>query len=83
MMRIGNALVAVALAGLVALPLAGCASGGKKLRLYSQKMCEAAGGTYTSKTCNLGAANQKTAAQMCQAHGGAYFPVEDFCEIEP
>jgi len=43
-------------------------------------MCEAAGGTYSGNTCNPGTPNAKTAAQMCQVHGGVYVPDLDMCE---
>ncbi len=79
-MRIGKTLATVTLATLVALLLAGCAG---KVRLSSQKMCEATGGTYSNKMCNPGTSNPRSAAQMCQAHGGWYQADLDTCEIEP
>ena len=79
-MAVGKAFATVMLAGLVALPLAGCAS---KVRLSAKKMCEATGGTYSDKTCNPGSPNPRTAAQMCQAHGGWYQADLDVCEVEP
>jgi hypothetical protein len=44
-------------------------------------MCTAAGGTYTANVCNSGAPNQKTGAEICQAHGGSYDPALDMCEM--
>lgn len=66
-------------AGLLVLPLAGCA---KKVKLSMTKMCQGAGGTYVNGTCNPGQTNQKTAKQMCDAHGGWYMPSLDQCEVE-
>jgi hypothetical protein len=71
----------VMVAGLLAMPVAGCATKGKA-RLTAKRMCEAAGGTYANKTCNPGAANQRTAKQMCDAHGGWYQADLDMCEVE-
>jgi hypothetical protein len=72
-------LMTTAMVALLALPLAACSS---KFRLQSAKMCQAAGGTYSGNTCNPGAPNAKTAAQMCQAHEGVYITALDVCEIE-
>ena len=63
---------------LLALPLAACSN---SVRLSSAKMCTAAGGTYTANVCNSGAPNQRTGAEICQAHGGSYDPALDMCEI--
>jgi hypothetical protein len=80
MKGIRGTLATVMFAGLVTLPLAGCA---QNVRLSSQKMCEAAGGTYSSTVCNPGAPNQRTAAQMCRVHGGEYLADLDTCEVKP
>ena len=74
-MRLTKAVV-----GAMVLPalLGACAS---SVKLSSEKMCTAAGGTYTAGMCNSGAPNQRTSAQMCQAHGGIYDSVLDMCEI--
>jgi len=72
-------LVMTAVTLVLALPLAACSS---SVRLSSRKMCEASGGTYSGNTCNPPAAgNQKTAMQMCQAHGGVYIKDLDMCEV--
>ena len=60
-----------------ALLLGACAS---SVKLSSERMCTAAGGTYTANVCNAGT-NQRTGVQMCQAHGGVYDSVLDMCEI--
>lgn len=82
-MRIQEALVAAVTAGLVALPLASCATSQppKRVRLSSQKMCEAAGGTYTNNTCHQGT-QPRTAGEMCRAHGGYYQAALDWCELD-
>ena len=72
-------LMTTAMVALLALPLAACSS---KVRLNSAKMCQAAGGTYSGKTCNPGTPNAKSATQMCQAHGGVYVTELDVCEME-
>ena len=71
-------LMTTAMVALLALPLAACSSTIKK---SSSSLCTAAGGTYSGNTCNPGAPNQKTAAQMCQAHGGVYESVLDLCDM--
>ena len=80
-MRRFRTLWVIALAVLLVAPLGGCATKGKA-RLSAQKMCAAAGGTYANRTCNPGATNQKTAKQMCDAHGGWYQADLDICEVE-
>ena len=77
-MRSRTALVSSAAAVLVGLLLGACAS---SVKLSSEKMCTAAGGTYSANMCNSGTANQRTAVQMCQTHGGIYDSVLDMCEI--
>jgi hypothetical protein len=79
-MQIKKTLAAVALAGLITLPLGGCASAA---RLSTQRMCEATGGTYANKMCNPGTPNQRSGAQICQAHGGRYEADLDTCELQP
>jgi hypothetical protein len=72
-------LVMTAVTLVLALPLAACSS---SVRLSSRKMCEASGGTYSGNTCNPApAGSQKTATQMCQAHGGVYITALDMCEV--
>lgn len=71
-------LMNTAMVALLVLPLAACSS---SVKLKSEKMCTAAGGTYSGNTCNPGTTNQKTAAQMCQSHGGVYDSVLDVCEL--
>ena len=72
-------LMTTAMVALFALPLAACSS---TMRLKSQKICTAAGGTYSGNTCNPGTPNAKSATQMCQAHGGTYITALDMCEME-
>jgi ABC-type oligopeptide transport system substrate-binding subunit len=71
-------LMTTAMVALLALPLAACSSTAK---IKSSRLCTAAGGTYSGNTCNPGTPNQKTATQMCQAHGGVYDSVLDMCEM--
>ena len=71
-------LMTTAMVALLALPLAACSGTIKK---SSSSLCTAAGGTYSGNTCNPGTPNQKTAKQMCDAHGGVYDSVLDFCEM--
>jgi len=71
-------LMNTVMVALLVLPLAACSS---KVRIKSANLCTAAGGTYSGNTCNPGATNQKSAAQMCQAHGGYYDTGADVCEI--
>jgi hypothetical protein len=72
-------LMKTAMVALLVLPLAACSS---SVKIKSERLCTAAGGTYSGNTCNPGTPNTKTAAQMCQAHGGVYDNVLDQCEIE-
>ena len=72
-------LMTAAMVALLALPLTACSS---TFRLKSERMCTAAGGTYSGNTCNPGTPNAKSATQMCQAHGGVYITALDVCEIE-
>ena len=71
-------LMNTAMVALLVLPLAACST---TVRLKSERMCAAAGGTYSGNTCNSGAPNQKTAKQICDAHGGVYDSVLDMCEM--
>ena len=71
-------IMTTAMVALLALPLAACSS---SMRLKSARMCQAAGGTYSGNTCNQGTPNQKSAMQICQAHGGVYDSVLDMCEM--
>jgi len=72
-------LMKMAMVALLVLPLAACSS---TMRLRSAKICTASGGTYSGNTCNPGTPNSKSAAQMCQAHGGVYITDLDMCEME-
>jgi hypothetical protein len=72
-------LMTTAMVALLALPLAACSS---TMRLKSEKICTATGGTYSGNTCNPGTPNAKSATQMCQAHGGMYITALDMCEME-
>jgi len=72
-------LMTAAMVALLALPLSACSS---TYRLKTERMCTAAGGTYSGNTCNPGTPNARTATQMCQAHGGTYITALDVCEIE-
>jgi len=72
-------LMTTAMVALLALPLAACSS---TYRLKTERMCTAAGGTYSGNTCNPGTPNARTATQMCQAHGGTYITALDMCEFE-
>ena len=78
-MRSRSMLMTTAMVTLLALPLAACSG---SMRLKSERMCTAAGGTYSGNTCNPGTPNAKTATQMCQAHGGTYITALDMCEME-
>ena len=69
----------VALTSIFALALVGCSSSGGGMKISSQKLCEAAGGKYVGHTCNPG--STKSAAEMCQAHGGIYLDGEDTCRM--
>ena len=71
-------LMTTAMVALLALPLAACSG---RAKISSARLCTAAGGTYSGNTCNPGTPNQKTAAQMCQAHGGVYESVLDYCDM--
>lgn len=72
-------LMTTAMVALLVLPLAACSS---TMRLRSEKMCTATGGTYSGNTCNPGTPNARSATQMCQAHGGMYIVDLDMCEME-
>jgi hypothetical protein len=71
-------LMNTAMVALLALPLAACSP---TIKLKSEKMCTASGGTYSGNTCNPGTPNQKSAKAMCDSHGGVYDPVLDMCEM--
>ena len=72
-------LMTTAMVALLALPLSACS---RTYRLKSERMCTAAGGTYSGNTCNPGTPNARSATQMCQAHGGTYITALDMCEFE-
>jgi hypothetical protein len=72
-------LMTTAIMALLALPLAACST---SMKLKSEKMCTASGGTYSGNTCNPGTPNQKGAKAMCDSHGGNYDSVLDMCEME-
>lgn len=71
-------LTNTAMVALLALPLAACST---SVKLKSEKMCTASGGTYSGNTCNPGTPNQKGAKAMCDSHGGVYDPVLDMCDM--
>ena len=71
-------LMTTAMVALLALPLAACSS---TARIRTSRLCTAAGGTYSGNTCNPGTPNQKSAKQICDAHGGVYDSVLDMCEM--
>jgi hypothetical protein len=71
--------ILTAMVAFMAVPLAACSS---SVKLDSAKMCTAAGGTYSAGVCNPGTSNQRTAKQMCDAHGGVYNIALDMCEIQ-
>lgn len=71
-------LMNTAMVALLVLPLAACSS---SIRVKSDKLCTAAGGTYSGNTCNPGTPNQKGAKVMCDSHGGVYDSVLDMCEM--
>ncbi len=76
-----KAMIGVALAVAVMIPLAGCAG---KVRLSAANMCKASGGTYNTsdQTCDAPAVNKKKASAMCEAHGGTYITALQTCEVE-
>jgi hypothetical protein len=55
---------------------------GGKVRLASQKSCQAHGGTYdaSAHACTVGGST-KSAQSICQAEGGYYDPSADVCEM--
>jgi hypothetical protein len=65
-----------------AMPLAGCASGGKA-KLSAAKMCAASGGTYTASTqsCNVPASPARKGNEMCTGHGGYWDTASQTCEV--
>jgi ABC-type oligopeptide transport system substrate-binding subunit len=71
-------LMTTAMVGLLALPLAACSP---TIKLKSENMCKAVGGTYSGNTCNPGTPNQATAKQMCDRHSGVYDSVLDMCDM--
>jgi len=77
-----NAMVGLALALALAMPIAGCASGGKG-RLSAAKICAHAGGKYnpSDQTCDAPAQSHKKAAEMCQQGGGIYDSGAQVCEV--
>ena len=76
-----KALVGMALAVALVMPLAGCSG---KMRLSAEKMCAASGGKYSmsTQTCDAPAQSGRKAADYCQAHNGVYDPVLQVCEFE-
>jgi len=72
-------LMNTAMVALLALPLAACST---TVRLKSEKLCTATGGTYSGNTCNPGTPNQMGAKKMCDNHGGVYDTVLDMCEFQ-
>ena len=76
-MNRGHMVLGITLAA--ALAVTGCAG---KVRVASAKMCQAHGGTYnaTAKSCTYAATTQ-SAQQTCEAQGGYYESVLDFCHL--
>ena len=73
-------MVAMALAVVFVIPLAGC---GGKAKLSASKICASAGGKYSmqTQTCDAPAQTGRKASEMCQAHGGYYDPNARTCEV--
>jgi hypothetical protein len=84
-MQLERLLAGVALATVLVLPLAGCATG--KARLSMQKICQSHGGTWSQaqETCSMSATETRQAARrasdICAEQGGAYLP-GGTCELE-
>lgn len=78
-MHLGHTLRWTVLALALTVPLAGCAG---KVRLSSQKMCEAHGGTYNAQAKQCTHSTQPVSAkQICERQGGYYDPDADYCEM--
>jgi hypothetical protein len=77
-----QAIAGMLLALAFAIPLAGCASGGK-VKLSAANMCAASGGTYTASTqsCSIPASTARKGSDMCTAHGGYWDPGAQTCEV--
>jgi hypothetical protein len=73
-------MVAMALAVVFVVPLAGCSG---KARLSAAKICASAGGKYSmqTQTCDAPAQSSRKASDMCQAHGGTYDANAQVCEV--
>ena len=74
-------MVAMALAVVFVIPLAGCSSG--KAKLSAAKICASAGGKYSmqTQTCDAPAQSSRRASDMCMAHGGTYDANAQVCEV--
>lgn len=78
----GQRPVVVGIALVVALTVAGCASGGKA-RVSGASMCQAHGGTYNTatKSCSY-TATTRSAKQICESHPGGYWDdAAGFCNL--
>ena len=71
--------LALGIALAVSLVVTGCAG---KVRLASNKSCQAHGGTYdaSARTCAFERSSKK-APEICEAEGGYYDPSADYCEL--
>jgi hypothetical protein len=74
-MRMTRLFGMMALACLLAVQLAGCAT----MKMTSRRLCESGGGTYANKTCTPG--KTMKAEEMCQSQAGSYNPSDDTCEL--
>jgi len=81
-MKSRKAMVGMALAVGLVIPLAGCSGG--KARISMSKMCAGAGGTWVpaSETCMPGPGAGKAAKEWCASVGGIYLPGTGVCEME-
>ena len=75
-----KAMVGMALAVALVIPMVGCASKGK---MSVSKMCASHGGKYnmSTQTCDAPAMSNRKASDMCQAHGGYWDPTAQTCEV--
>jgi hypothetical protein len=77
----GKVMAGIALAVVLVMPLAGCAS--SRGKISSARLCAHAGGTYSAQShlCNAPPQSDRSASAQCQAGGGYYDPVADVCEV--
>ncbi len=74
-MRIPRLFGMMALVGLLAVQIAGCAG----TKMTSKQFCESTGGVYSGGACNPG--KSMKAQEMCIAAGGEYSAGEDICHM--